>query len=246
MFSDTEEKAPKNTVKFKKKNVKGKAKSRTRASEDFSGVSLFKTRARTDSPDPQKAVMLSRISKYGSLRDVEDEKGGTMEGDIEGVIVEGDIEGDIVEGEGAKAEDGVSSRFSQLNHGTQTFLLRESHFREAPVLLRNEYGSDDEQKQAVDELEDVDMDDAQAYADVRKATHDHEFYDLEIVSISGDETAGGVKVLDLVTVAETITSLKDRLVTLRGGLASKTKRLQEVETCLEEAITRRSELVGEL
>lgn len=166
-------------ITFKKKNVKGKARGRTRADEDFSGVSLFSTTKRT----AERKVDASRWTKYSALGETDDRAGeervveeevktltlNSLHDEVplpagldvpDGAIVVDEVAVDTTD------EASTSNAYTTLDvpAPAKTFSLRESHFREldSPLLtLDREYADrfgnvdDEEEKPKSDGDDDI-------------------------------------------------------------------------------------------
>lgn len=240
-------------VTFKKKTIKGKGRARTRQEDDFSGVSLFKLKAR-DSPEPQRSGQVSRLAKYSALA-AEAQERVDVTAELE--IAE-DVDGDHLVA--LKDTDESNLAPQQTAQPAATFVLKHSHFRDGEDTLKlyglkdeydlkNEYGEDVEDAKAEMPNADIDveMEDVDAAVDVRKATHNTEMYDMEIMSLSSeDELPEKVRVSQIKSVPQMIETLKSTVLELRARVGLRRDRLGEIRGLLGEARATRQQLVAEL
>ncbi|PIS49966.1 hypothetical protein CJI97_004653 [Candidozyma auris] len=173
-YSD-EETQPQIRPVFKKKAVK-KVRASKRAYEDVLEDVAEKSPVTTEKPTKSKA--LERLLRFKTLSGEVNEESNEKDKDVDETATS--------KKEAAQSGSNTAYKVLEIKEPAKTFSLRESHFREKPVAVENEYGSDwENDKPAIvkeGSVSDHEMDIADVEYTVSAPQADPDQYYTEIVS----------------------------------------------------------------
>ncbi|GBL51891.1 hypothetical_protein [Candidozyma auris] len=235
-YSD-EETQPQIRPVFKKKAVK-KVRASKRAYEDVLEDVAEKSPVTTEKPTKSKA--LERLLRFKTLSGEVNEESNEKDKDVDETATS--------KKEAAQSGSNTAYKVLEIKEPAKTFSLRESHFREKPVAVENEYGSDwENDKPAIvkeGSVSDHEMDIADVEYTVSAPQADPDQYYTEIVSdVDMDEGEEKKSPRTASSVPEYIMQLRKNTEQHQETLESARRRLEVSKWRVEQLEARKAQLL---